>query len=77
VDADVLAPVLDLDDGLFLGHTTDHIWAIGEVDADLDGDGRTDLLDPHAYPGNVDGVLDIYYGRDLLDAWERRQVQRR
>jgi hypothetical protein len=68
---------IDLSQGLELGWFEEHVTSdVGRVDADLDGDGRTDLASLWAEPDFTAQTLAIWYGADLLQAWESRQAGR-
>jgi hypothetical protein len=62
---------LDVSKGVILGNYDDHEWIIGKQWADLDGDGRADLVDWRV-GDQEEGVLSIYYGKDLLAAWQQQ-----
>lgn len=64
---------IDLSVGLELGWNGTHFSTMGRFDADLDGDGLTDLVDQwDDRSGSGEGVVGIWYGADLLAAWETK-----
>jgi hypothetical protein len=68
---------IDLSQGLELGWFEEHVYSdLGRVDADLDGDGRTDLVSLWSPPEFTAHTLAIWYSVDLLEAWESRQAGR-